>query len=73
MIYYALYSFPSLLGHLLGTVGKALATAGVGVDPGQWLEEAVAENEERIEELEDVLRNAERSGSETCGEGEFFC
>jgi hypothetical protein len=43
VIYYALYSFPSLLGHLLGTVGKALATAGVGVDPGQWLEEAVAE------------------------------
>ena len=35
------------------------------------LEDQVAENEERIEELEDALRGAERL--EECEEGEFFC
>lgn len=35
------------------------------------LEDQVAENEERIEELEDALRSAERF--EECEEDEFFC
>ncbi len=37
------------------------------------LEEVVHENEERIEELEEDLSNAERTTSELCGAVEFVC
>ncbi len=37
------------------------------------LEEQIAENEERIEELEGGLRSFTHGGVELCEEGEFFC
>jgi hypothetical protein len=55
-----------------GAIEDELEALRSETDPA-GLEEALAEDEERIEELEDGLRGAERTTSELCGTLELVC